>query len=59
MLHEKRPRQYAAEIIALDSREARRAALARVPEWCREWVAGYVRDHFERQKFLRPGHRRA
>lgn len=52
-MHEKRPRQYATEIIELGGREARRAALDRVPEKYREWVAGYVRDHFALQRFLK------
>ena len=36
------PRQLAAEIVALPTREERRAALAEVPEHLREWVALYV-----------------
>lgn len=57
-MHEKRPRQYATEIIELGGREARRAALDRVPEKYREWVADYIRDHFALRRFLRARARR-
>lgn len=49
MIEEKRPRQYAAEIQVLPSKEARREALALVPELYREWVEWYVRIYFMRK----------
>ena len=49
-LGDKRPRQYAAEIIALPSIDARRAALAAVPDWCRETVKHYVSDHWNKRR---------
>lgn len=48
----KRPRHYAAEIIALPSREARLAALARVPDLYRDWVNELVQDYFAKRHFL-------
>lgn len=41
---EKRPRHYAAEIIALPTAE-REAAFARVPTHLRQWVRDLVADH--------------
>lgn len=49
-MSEKRPRFYAAEIIALKTKEERRAALAKVPEHLRDWVEFYVRDSVERKR---------
>lgn len=49
----KRPRFYAADILALPTVDQRRAALDLVPEPLRDWVAFYVRDHFEKQRCLR------
>lgn len=49
----KRPRHYAAEIIALEDREARWRALERVPEHYREWVERLVVDHFAKRAALR------
>jgi hypothetical protein len=51
--NEKRPRQYAAEIIALPTKEDRAAALLRVPEEWRPWVEFYVRDAFMRRACIR------
>lgn len=50
MTQTKRPRQYAAEIIALPTREARAAALAAVPAELREWVRELVVDYFARRQ---------
>lgn len=47
---EKRPRQYAEEILKLKKREDRAIALAKVPEQWRSWVEFYVRDAYERSK---------
>lgn len=47
---EKRPRHYAAEIIALKSRDGRAAALARVPEIFRAWVRDLVEDYYWRRR---------
>ena len=47
---EKRPRQYASEIIALPTKEERRAALQRVPEQWRAWVEFYIRDWWVRRR---------
>lgn len=46
---EKRPRHYAAEIVALKSRESRAAALARVPAMFRAWVKDLVEDYYWRR----------
>lgn len=40
------PRQYAAEIVRLPTREARQAALAEVPEALQPWVRDYVETAF-------------
>lgn len=48
----KRPRQYAAEIIALPMRAQRARALNDVPEFYRAWVAELVSDYFAKRKFL-------
>lgn len=48
---EKRPRQHAAEIIALPTREQRAAALDLVPDAVREAVRHLVQDHFIRQHY--------
>ena len=45
-----RPRQYAAQIIALKTREERRAALEEVPEEYRAWVRTLVVMAYERTK---------
>lgn len=50
MINEKRPRQYAAEIMKLKTREERTNALEKVPDEFRGWVEFYVRDAFERNK---------
>ena len=50
LTHEKRPRQYAAEIMALRTREERRNALANVPEHLRELTEAHVRITFDRRK---------
>lgn len=42
----KRPRHYAAEIIALPTAEERRAALEKVPELCRDITRTHVINHF-------------
>lgn len=49
----KRPRHYAAEIIALPTREQRSAALAKVPSEWREWTKDHVTDYFQKQHFLK------
>lgn len=43
------PRHYAAEIIALPSREERAAALERVPEHLRPITRAHVEDYFFRR----------
>lgn len=48
----KRPRQYAAEIIALPMRAQRQRALAEVPDEVRDWVREYVEDYFAKRKFF-------
>lgn len=50
----KRPRQYAAEILALTTKAGRLAALAQVPDHLREWVAEYVRHAWSRRDEARP-----
>jgi hypothetical protein len=50
-LAEKRPRQYAAEIVRLPRKEWP-AALERVPERLRDWVRSYLRG------WLQVGHKR-
>lgn len=47
----KRPRHYAVEIIALPTKSARLAALAKVPEHYRDWVKDLVQDYFSKRKF--------
>ncbi|MDH4275183.1 MAG: hypothetical protein OEW08_09095 [Gammaproteobacteria bacterium] len=47
---EKRPRQYAADIIALSDKQQRVVALSQVPEQYRDWVRELVSDHFARRK---------
>jgi hypothetical protein len=49
---EKRPRHYAAELLALPRAE-RRAALDQVPEALRSWVRELVTDHIEKRRCLR------
>lgn len=49
---DKRPRHYAAEIIALPTRAARAAALDAVPEIIRDWVRHLVEDHFAKRAHL-------
>ncbi|MGZ8236367.1 MAG: hypothetical protein ACXWTY_00655 [Methylobacter sp.] len=48
----KRPRHYAADIIALPTRDARLAAFPEVPEPYRDWVMELVRDYFLKRHFL-------
>lgn len=50
---EKRPRQYAEDIIAMKDREQRREALEHVPGQFRDWVKFYVVDYFNRRKMKR------
>jgi len=47
---EKRPREYAAEICDLKTREERRAALDKVPDKYKDWVASYVTISFSIKK---------
>lgn len=49
---DKRPRHYAAEIIALPTRAARAAALDAVPAIIRDWVRHLVEDHFAKRAHL-------
>jgi len=49
----KRPRHYAADIIALATAEQRRTALALVPLMWRDWVKDYVADHFHKMRCLK------
>lgn len=49
---EKRPRQYASEIIALP-KEERRAALDKVPDDLRPWVEFYVRDWWAKKRMAK------
>ncbi len=49
MQNELKPRQHAAHILALQNRESRQAALARVPEADRSGTEFYVRDAFARR----------
>jgi hypothetical protein len=53
-MHVNRPRFYAAEIIALPTREQRRNALAKVPAEWRDWVEDLVRSAFALQKKRAP-----
>ncbi len=46
----KRPRHYAADIMALETREERRQALNEVPEHLRDWVAKLVKIQFDRRR---------
>tara|TARA_R100000773_G_scaffold22815_1_gene20099 strand:- start:10266 stop:10421 length:156 start_codon:yes stop_codon:yes gene_type:complete len=46
MQQEKRPRQYAAEIMALKTRAERREALDKVPDKYKDWVADLVKSAF-------------
>lgn len=50
---ERWPREYVAEILALPTREERRAALNRVPSHLREMVKLYVRIAWEKRKHVR------
>ena len=50
----KRPRQYAAEILALTTKAGRLAALAQVIRNMREWGAEYVRHAWSRRDEARP-----
>ena len=50
---EKRPREYAAEICALKTREERREALDKVPDKYKDWVAFYVTTSFSIKKHRR------
>ena len=49
--NEKRPRHYIAEIMAMKTKEERKAALDRVPEDYREWVRTSVVNFFELRKY--------
>lgn len=46
----KRPRQYADEILMLNSREERLAALENVPEELRPWVRELTEDAYSKKK---------
>jgi len=48
--HDKRPRQYAAEIMKLTTPEARRIALERVPEIWRAMTKAHVEIEFARRR---------
>jgi hypothetical protein len=48
---DKRPRHYSAEILDLPRAE-RSAALASVPDHLRNWVRGYIEDHFAKRGAL-------
>jgi len=50
---EKRPRHYAAEIVALRTRDERAAALAAAPERLRRLIREHVVDYFAKRKYLR------
>ena len=50
---ERKPRQYAAEILRLRTKEERRAALDKVPVEIRSIVEFYVAEHFAKV-FKRP-----
>lgn len=54
----KRPRHYAAEIVALPTKEARLAAFAEVPEHYRDWVMELVQDTFHKRRCLQAYHAR-
>jgi len=53
MPHNKRPRHYAEDIIALPTREARLQALNAVPEQWRYWVKELVEDYFRKRAAMR------
>lgn len=46
----KRPRQYADEILMLNSREERLAALENVPEELRSWVRELTDDAYRKKR---------
>lgn len=48
---EKRPRQYAAEIINESARHKRIDLLRKVPDVYRAWVKYLVEDHFTKRNF--------
>lgn len=48
----KRPRHYAAEILALDNVEDRQAALKKVPNELQSWVQELVEDADRKRKNL-------
>lgn len=50
MIYEKWPRQYAAEIMALKTRQERRDALDKVPEKYKDWVADLVKSAYSLKK---------
>lgn len=50
----KRPRHYAAEILALPTLEERRAAFRSVPEPMRARVEEYVRSEWAQRPFREP-----
>jgi hypothetical protein len=50
MIDEKRPRQYAAEIVALKTREERAQKLTEVPEHLRDLVKKHVTLFFINKK---------
>ena len=46
MISEKRPRHYAEEIMALQTRQERRDALDKVPDKYKDWVADLVKSAY-------------
>lgn len=48
-MYEKRPRMFAAEILALKTREERQLALEKVPEHLRELVRRHVINEFSKR----------
>lgn len=52
---DKRPRQYAGDILALATPRERSKALALVPEHYREWVRRLIQAEFDRRRRQRGG----
>lgn len=44
------PRQYAAEIIQMQTKDKRKTALDSVPDHLRQWVKTLVELHYQRRK---------
>ncbi|WP_404360452.1 hypothetical protein [Methylotuvimicrobium sp. KM1] len=53
----KRPRQYANEIVMMNSREERLVALEKVPEELRSWVRELAEDAYKKKKRHPIGHK--